>query len=182
MLSSKRSIVTLAFVLFLSSPCYSQTAEEYLRLGNDTFKEGAFDQAIVDYTKAIDNDPNLTKAYDNRGVAYAKEGSFRRAIADFTMAIANDPKDPEAYNNRGLAYAQLGDSLQAVRDYTKAIEADTFYVKAYNNREMAYYQLKEYAKAWGDVHTVEAIGGSVDPNFIEELKKVYDIDHHTNIQ
>src|ERR1700733_5829284 len=73
-----------------------QTAGEYLQNGNDSFKAGEFDQAIYDYTMAIDIDPNLAKAYDNRGVAYAREGSLSRAIADFTMAIANNPKDAEA--------------------------------------------------------------------------------------
>lgn len=139
--------------------------------GNDDFKLSNFDQAIVDYTKAIDINPNLAKAYDNRGVAYAKEGSFSRAITDFTMAIANNSKDAEAYNNRGSAYASQGHLSRAVFDYTKAIENNAFYVKAYDNRERAYYKLKEYDKAWADVHTVEAIGGRVDPYFIEDLKK-----------
>lgn len=137
--------------------------------GNDDFKLGNFDQAIVEFTKAIDIDPNLAKAYNNRGVAYAQEGSLPRAIADFTMAIANNLKDSEAYNNRGRAYASTGNLTQAIFDYTKAIENNAFYVKAYNNREIAYYKLKEY-KAWSDVHTVEAIGGTIDPNFIKELK------------
>lgn len=139
--------------------------------GNDAFKLGDFDLAIIDYTKALDINPNLAKAYDNRGVAYADEGSLPRAIADFTMAIANDPKDADAYNNRGHAYFIKGNLSQAVFDYTRAIGFNTFYVKAYNNRELAYYQLKEYDKAWADVHTVGSIGGAVDPDFIKDLRK-----------
>ena len=158
-------------VLFLSGSVYAQTAKEHLSMGNDEFKQGNFDRAIVDYTKAIDINPNLAKAYNNRGVAYAQEGSFSRAISDFTMAIANNFKDAEAYNNRGLVYAKQGNLTRAVFDYTKAIKNDAFYVKAYNNREMAYYKLKKYDKAWSDVHTVEVIGGTVDPYFIQELKK-----------
>ena len=155
----------------MSVPVCAQTAEEYLSNGNDDFRIGNFDRAIVEYTKALDINPNLAKAYNNRGVAYAQEGSLPRAIADFTMAIANNPKDAEAYNNRGHAYAGQGNLSQAIFDYTKAIGINTFYVKAYNNREIAYYKLKEYDKAWADVHRVEAIGGSVDPYFVEDLKK-----------
>ena len=165
------TLFVLIGILFLSVSVYAQTAEEYLSNGNDDFKLGSFDQAIIKYTKAIDINPHLAKAYNNRGVAYAQEGSLSRAIADFTMAIANDLKDAAAYNNRGHAYAEQGNLSQAIFDYTKAIEINTFYVKAYNNREAAYYKLKEYDKAWADVHTVERMGGAVDPYFIEDLKK-----------
>ncbi len=165
------TIFVLIGTLFLSVSVCAQTAEEYLSNGNDDFKLGNFDQAIFEYTKAIDINPNLAKAYNNRGVAYAQEGSLSRAIADFTMAIADNLRDAEAYNNRGHAYAEQGNLSQAIFDYTKAIEINTSYVKAYNNRETAYYKLKEYDKAWADVHTVEAMGGRVDSYFIEELKK-----------
>ena len=77
----------------------------------------------------------------------------------------------EEYCKSGNAYAQQGNFSHAISDYTRAIEISTFYVKAYNNRSFAYYKLKEYDKAWSDVHRVEAIGGSVDPYFIEDLKK-----------
>jgi len=144
---------------------------QYLFNGNDEYKTGNLDQAIVDYTRAIDINPNLAKAYDNRGVAYAKEGSMRRAIDDFTMAIADNPDDAEAYNNRGHAYAEQGNMAQALFDYTHAIEHNAFYVKAYNNRGLIYYLLKKYDKAWEDVHTIKAVGGDVDPYFLQDLKK-----------
>ena len=80
----------MVLLFFNIAPVYAETAAEDLQSGNDYFSQGYFDQAIIEYTKAIDIDPNYAKAYDNRGVAYAKEGSFSRAIADFTMAIANN--------------------------------------------------------------------------------------------
>jgi tetratricopeptide (TPR) repeat protein len=167
-----RSVLLLMGLLsFNILPVFAETANEYLRDGNDDFKVGNFDQAIYEYTKAIDIDPNLAKAYDNRGVAYAQEGSLDRAIADFTMAIANNSKDAEAYNNRGHAYDVKGNLSQAIHDYTQAIENNPFYVKAYNNRELVFFKLEKYDQAWSDVHTVEKIGGVLDPNFIKDLKK-----------
>jgi tetratricopeptide (TPR) repeat protein len=166
-------ILILIILLFLNIPsAHADTALQYVSAGNDAFKQGRLDLAIIDYTSAIDIDPNYAKAYDNRGVAYAKEGSLTRAIDDFTMAIASNHSDAEAYNNRGHAYAQKGNLTQAIFDYTHAIENNAFYVKAYNNRGLAYYQLKEYKKAWADVNTIKAVGGTVDPYFLEDLKKV----------
>lgn len=100
--------------LFLNIPSvFAETAEKYLDQGNDAYKQGNYDQAIHDFTKAIDINPNLAKAYDNRGAAYAKEGSLNRAIDDFTLAIANDPKDVKAYKNRALGFSRL-------KEYDKA--------------------------------------------------------------
>lgn len=163
-------LIILTF-LNISSAC-AKSAGEYLDSGNDFFKLGQVDAAIVEYAKAIEINPNYAKAYNNRGVAYAQEGSLQRAIADFTMAIADKPTDAEAYNNRGHAYDQLGNLSQAVHDYTKAIKYNAFYVKAYNNRKIVFYKLKKYDRAWSDVHTLEEIGGAIDPEFIKELKKV----------
>ena len=175
-------VLAIVAMLLLSIPSvYAQTLRESMQSGNDAFKQNDFDGAIIYYTQAIDINPNYAKAYNNRGVAYAMEGSMSRAISDFTMAIANNPKDAEAYNNRGHAYvdmAQLNEGKeigpfypQAIADFTRAIENNAFYLKAYNNREVAFLNIKEYDKAWADVHTAEAIGGTSDPDFIRALKK-----------
>jgi len=166
----KVTLLSIALLLNTSF-VYAQTAVEYLQNGNDDFSRHNFDQAIYEYTKAIDINPNLAKAYNNRGVAYAQEGSLSRAISDFTMAIADNVNDAEAYNNRGHAYAEVGNNDQAISDYTKAIDINAIYVKAYNNRQVLYYKMGLYDKAWVDVHQVEKIGGTIDPNFIEALKK-----------
>jgi len=149
----------------------TKTAQELLSEGTDELNAGSLNNAISRFTKAIEIDGHLSKAFNNRGVAYAQQGSLARAIDDFTMAIAENPKDFDAYNNRGLAYAHKGDFTQAIFDYTKSIELNTFYVRAYNNREAAYFKLKDYDKAWSDVHTVEVIGGKNNPDFIADLKK-----------
>lgn len=164
------SVLTSLLVLNISS-VFAQTAEEYLSNGNDSFKRGHFDQAISEYTQAIDIDPNLEKAFNNRGVAYAQEGSLQRAIDDFTLAIAINLKDAEAYNNRGHAYDKMGNLTQAIADYTSAIANNAFYVKAYNNRALAFYKLGKYDKAWADVFVIEGLGSPVDPDLYNDLKK-----------
>jgi tetratricopeptide (TPR) repeat protein len=45
-----------------------------------------------DRQKAIEFDPKLAMAYNNRGSAYGKNGDLDRAIADVKKAIELDPK------------------------------------------------------------------------------------------
>jgi tetratricopeptide (TPR) repeat protein len=72
---------------------------------------GDGDQAVAYYTRALERDPSLVAAYNNRGAAYLWEGgenSLRRAISDFSQAIELAPSFAAAYLNRGLAYFALG--------------------------------------------------------------------------
>ena len=41
-----------------------------------------YEEAIEDYSKAIDLDPNHSNAYNNRGVVKHKLGNYEKAIED----------------------------------------------------------------------------------------------------
>ncbi|WP_017293543.1 protein kinase domain-containing protein [Geminocystis herdmanii] len=125
---------------------YFNSAEEYRNLKQ-------YEKAIIDYTKAIDLDPNYTDAYNNRGIAYKNLKQYEKAIIDYSKAIELDPNYTSAYNNRGLAYDDLKHYKKAIIDYTKAIEIDANYANAYNNRGVVYQNLREYKKAIIDYTT-----------------------------
>jgi tetratricopeptide (TPR) repeat protein len=50
------------------------------------------DQAIADFSKAIELNPNYVKAYNDRAVAYTQKGDFQHAVADVTKAVELAPK------------------------------------------------------------------------------------------
>ena len=102
-------------------------------------KKGQYDQAIKDYTKAIEVNPRFAGAYSNRGRAYDKEGQFDQAIKDFTKAIEVNPRFAGAYYNRGLAYKHKDQYDQAIIDYTKAIKVNPRFAGAYSNRGVVYF-------------------------------------------
>jgi hypothetical protein len=111
---------------------------------------GQRQNAVNDYTKAIQLDPNYAAAYKNRGVSYANLSQRQNAIDDYTKAIQLDPNYAAAYNNRGVSYGNLGQHQNAVNDYTKAIQLDPNYAAAYNNRGVSYRELGDYASAGSD--------------------------------
>jgi tetratricopeptide (TPR) repeat protein len=53
--------------------------------------KGEYGLAIADATKAIEIDPKLAAAYNNRGDAAEKSGDIDRAIADYRDALRLDP-------------------------------------------------------------------------------------------
>jgi tetratricopeptide (TPR) repeat protein len=78
--------------------------------------------AIIDYTKAIEINPNNTKVYYNRGFLKVKLKDNYGAISDFTKAIEINHNYGRAYGNRGIAKENIGDLKGACSDWKKAIE------------------------------------------------------------
>jgi tetratricopeptide (TPR) repeat protein len=125
----------------------------YLYRGNTYYKSYENEQAIADYTSAIELDAEYATAYYNRASAYHNLGDYEQAIADYTSAIELDVKyteDADFYFYRGLAYENLGDYKRAIADYTNAIELDGNAPGSYNNRGNAYYNLGDYERAIAD--------------------------------
>jgi tetratricopeptide (TPR) repeat protein len=50
------------------------------------FRKCRYDEAISDCSKAIEIDPELALAYNNRGLAYYGKGEFDNAWEDFSKA------------------------------------------------------------------------------------------------
>lgn len=101
-------------------------------------KQGQFEQAADELTKAIEDHPKYAEAYYNRGIAYRHLDKFSEAAADYTKTIALNPDFSEAYTNRGIIYSKLGQLNEAIVDYTKAIEINPDLANAYYNRGIAY--------------------------------------------
>ncbi|MFC1624161.1 tetratricopeptide repeat protein [Candidatus Omnitrophota bacterium] len=122
-------------------------ARPYNNRGNASLNKSEFDQAILDFNKAIEINPRYAEAYDNLGDAYQKKGDLKKALYYFNKAIEIDPSLAKAYCNRGVAYKNKGDLTQAISDFNKAIEIDSHYAEACYNRGLAYQNKGEVNQA-----------------------------------
>lgn len=102
------------------------SAEDYFYKGNIAIKNKDFNLAIFEYNKAIIIDPNMEKAFNNRGYAKCALGNLEGAIADYNKAISIDPKLTVAYGNRGEANYFLKNYNAAVADFKKASDVGTY--------------------------------------------------------
>lgn len=82
---------------------------------------GQLDDAIGDYTRALEIDPRHAGSFNNRGSLFHDKGEFDKSLADLDKAITIDPKFAFAYNNRGTVRETMGDKPGAIADYRKAI-------------------------------------------------------------
>lgn len=108
---------------------YCEQGDLYLRKRN-------YDDAISEYTKAIELNFQWAKVYEGRGRAYLYKSEYNKAISDFTKAIELDPQYARAYANRSTAYEHEGMHEEAISDHKKFVaitarhQADFWYKKA----------------------------------------------------
>ena len=72
--------------------------------GNRYSRNGVYDQALEDYTRAIELDGSFAEAYFYRGVSHYEMGLYQESINDLTRAIELSPTDDNNYERRSLAY------------------------------------------------------------------------------
>lgn len=80
------------------------------------------EDALNDYSKAIqlnDKNPNV---YLYRGFLYYQSNNFPEALTDFDAAIELDPENPFAYYNRGMINFKQDNTVEACDDFHKACE------------------------------------------------------------
>jgi tetratricopeptide (TPR) repeat protein len=116
----------------------AEQAAQLVQNGDGLCKQGNYDEAINEYTAAIELDPALTAAYVGRGQVYNFQSRGLMALTDYSTAIGLDPRSTAAYYGRG--WAQLANSAWdgAVSDFNKALELDPTLVRAYNGRGWGY--------------------------------------------
>ncbi len=128
-----------------------QDAKAHYDNGKVLFEQGDYEQAIVEFTQAIEMgyEP-AAEAYAFRGIAYAENDDNERAMADCSQALELDPQEARGYNCRGEVYFYKEDYERAMADFSKAIELEPQEVLAYYNRGNTYAWKGDYERAIAD--------------------------------
>lgn len=125
----------LVAVLFLvTAPAFADDAHDHFVCGQMAWTLGFSDEAINEFTKAIDMNPQYAEACVYRGIARAAKGDLNDALADFDKAIEIQPGLPQAYSGRAYARQSQGDLEGALADYTRGVELKPDWAEGYGGR------------------------------------------------
>jgi|GEM_PF-6827441 len=98
-------------------------AQMYFQLGNLRHDRGELEEAISEYRRAVEMEPEMALAYTRLGRMYSKKGFFEKAEKEHKKALELDPKLAEAHKNLGLCYDKQGLSGQAAKEFKKYRES-----------------------------------------------------------
>jgi Zn-dependent membrane protease YugP/Tfp pilus assembly protein PilF len=85
------------------------------------FDRGQVEEAIKEYTAALQLDPAMIAAHYNRGNCYLRLGKLDEAFADLDEAVRLAPAFVDARALRGTVWTLRGDSERALADLNEAL-------------------------------------------------------------
>ena len=104
------------------------TIESVKNKGNDIFKQKKYEEAIEEYTKILEFDPNNKKFNSlilaNRALCYQKLNKNVEALRDSNQSIKLNPFYARGYIKRGNVYMELKMFDDARADFQKAKDLD----------------------------------------------------------
>ncbi|KAJ2159388.1 Hsp90 cochaperone [Coemansia sp. RSA 552] len=100
------------------------TANELKVKGNAAFAAGNHDEAIQDFTKAIELDPTNHVLYSNRSASLASLKKYEEALQDAEKTVELKPDWPKGYSRKGAALFGLRRLEDAYDTYEAGLKHD----------------------------------------------------------
>lgn len=145
------TMTLIAFAINKGWNSIGEDAGQLILAGNQLSDKKEYQESISYYTRAIQINPKIAKAYYNRANSYIKIQEFAKAISDFTKAIEIEPHKPDCYYNRGIIYYQVEENYnKAISDFSKTISLDAQYINAYLFRADSKFYIDENIGAIAD--------------------------------
>ena len=158
----KRGFTVL--VLLLVVTCLNlagQPARKYIKAGEEFTRNGMLEDAIDQYSKAIDEDPSSADGYVRRARVYEMTGNYGLACDDYRRANNFLPDDTGILYNLGRMCNMLGASAkvtpeekmkfysEAVSYLQKAIRKEFRNGKLYTEKVVSLIGMEQWDKALG---------------------------------
>lgn len=98
-------------------------SDQHNARGIELADRGWLDEAIKEFRKAIDLDPESAHAHDNLATVFAEKKRYREALSEYLAALELDPDAPTAHYN--LANFLATHALEmAVEEYRSSLALD----------------------------------------------------------
>jgi tetratricopeptide (TPR) repeat protein len=120
----------LALTLLVLSGC--RTAHSYLDKGNAVFARGQFEEAALNYRKAVQKDPAFGEAYYRAALAELKQNKAAEALHDFEQAVRLMPDNQAARTDftNLLLGAYIGDPKHPQFLYDRLVQFSGTWLKS----------------------------------------------------
>jgi len=108
------------------------------KLGLVFLRKNLLDEAIEQFSLAIQWDPKFVDAYNNLGVAFIRKGEYDRAIEFLKKGLEMGGNYADLRNNLGIAYQKKGLYSEAIAEFQEALKINPSYFEAHFNLGVVY--------------------------------------------
>jgi tetratricopeptide (TPR) repeat protein len=121
---------------------YKEDDELYRQRGTARYTIREVDEAVKDFSRALQLNPKNAGAYARRGDARVRLKDYKGALDDFNRAIKLEPDNAITYVGRAIAKAEMNDRKGALEDFERSLKLD--------ENSSVYLCRSEYLAKWGD--------------------------------
>ena len=143
-------------------------------LGVVHLKLSHFNEAILQFKKALEVEPHYTLGPVLSGNVYTDAENYQGKIKEFQELIKTNREYARAHNYLGLAYLQQKSYSTAKHFLLESIKINPKYAKAHNNLGVLYEELGDTAKAIESYQTAHRIDPD-NPDSLFNLGLAYDV-------
>lgn len=140
---------SLAFIVlsFTSLLAFGQTPKKYFSAGKKFQEMGNCADAVSNFTKALELDPQMEDAYVARAECNEKLEKKAEAAADYKLATTFSPKEEKYFFNAGRLYHDIREYEKADEMLKKALALNKNYLDAIEYSVYTLLHLKKYTQA-----------------------------------
>ena len=121
-----------------TEPSTEKLADSHYQKGMGFLENGELVEAISEFNRAIELEPDFADAYFNSGVAQLRRGFPNTAIGYFNKTLNKGLRTSELYCLLAQAHSELGELHLVPRYATQAIMLDSSNANAYRIRAVSY--------------------------------------------
>ena len=147
MRTKKMASSLIIFILLTPILISGQSARKFYKAGDKFIGSKNYSDAIAQYSKAIEMDPDFTKAYLARANTYEILGKDNDATDDYKRAIVFMPKDSDVHYQAGRLLNKLGKYDEALPILNIATKLSKKNIKAYQEKVTTLIALENYELA-----------------------------------
>ena len=92
--------------------------------GDHYYQKGDLNQAMAEFTRALELDPGNVNVHNSLGVCYGVLGAYEKAVKIFQTAAELAPGELMPAYNIGLTNLMIGDKETALKSFLAAVEKD----------------------------------------------------------
>lgn len=153
---SYKSVSALLFIIFMinvtgCSSVQSQLAMIHLQKGKDLENQGLIEQAIIEYSEAIDSNPELGEAFFHRGQLYYQQARYDEGLPDLENAVRLDDKNAEAFFLVAMILLYQDESEKALPMLDHSLALDNQNAEGFYQRALIYLKKGELQDAYDDL-------------------------------
>jgi len=160
--------ITIGILLVISCLSFrvnAQNARQLYKTGLTFVEAGNLKDAVEQFSRALEIDPEYTEAYIERSRAYESLGNLQQAADDLKRALVFEQKEEELYYHAARVNFMLSNYPDALILVNKSLELNKKYETAYRLLCLIRLGLEDYSNALVAINKALEIKDSPENNF-----------------